>query len=108
MVSVNYWVEHQGSRSSVPHTSRVVPVIEGDRGDRPVVKFGDHGLYSICVSERVFTPSRGYVSRMDHVYYFYLRWEFFLSPGVRLARLILVFTWCLPPLVFGVLVCWPA
>ena len=102
MVSVNYWVEHQGSWSSVPHTSRVVPVIEGDRAGRPVVKFGGDGLYSLCVSERVFAPSCGYVSSVDHVYYFYFWWEIFLSPGVRLARLILVFTWCFPSLVFGI------
>ena len=83
-------------------TSGMVPVIEGDPAGRPKVKFGGNGLYSVCVSVRAFVPSLGYVSRVDHVYCFYLWWEFFLSPSVRLARLILVFTWCLPPLVFGV------
>ena len=47
-------------------------------------------------------PSRGCVSRVDHVYCFNLWREFFLSPSVRLARFILVFAWCVPPLVFGI------
>ena len=87
MVSIDYWVEHQGSRSSLPDTSRVVPVIKGDRAGRPGVEFGGNGLYVSCV---------------DHVYYFDFWWEFFLSPGVRLARLILVFAWRFPSLVFGI------
>ena len=91
MVSVDYWVEHQGSQSSVPHTSRVVPVIKGDREGRPGVEFEGDGLYSVCISERAFAPSLGCVSRVDHVYCFYLWWEFFLSPSVRLAGLILLF-----------------
>ena len=92
MVSIDYWVEHQGNRSSVPDTSRVVSVIKGDWAGQPWVEFGGNGLYSICVSERAFAPSLGCVSHMDHVYCFYLWWKFFLSPSVWLARLILVFT----------------
>ena len=102
MVSIDYWVEHQGSRSSVPDTSRVVPMIKSDWAGRPGVEFGGVGLYNVYVSERAFAPSLCYVSRVDHVYCLYFWWEFFLSPSVRLARLILVFTWCFPFLVFGV------
>ena len=33
MVSVNYWVEHQGSQSSMPDTGRMIPAIKSDRQD---------------------------------------------------------------------------
>ena len=102
MVFVNYWVEHQGGRTSMPDTSRVVAVIKGDRAGRPGVEFRGDGLYSICVSERAFAPSFWYVSHVDHVYCFDFWWELFLSPSVRLGRLILVFTWCFASLVFDI------
>ena len=38
MVSIDYWVEHQGSQSSMPDTSRVVPVI------KKVIEQADQGL----------------------------------------------------------------
>ena len=51
MVSVNYWVEHQGSRTSMLDTCQMIPVIKSDRADRPWVEFGGDGLYGIYVSE---------------------------------------------------------
>ena len=99
MVSVDYLVEHQGSRSSVPDIGRAIPAIKSDRAGRPRVELGGDGLYDAYVSECMFASSFSYV---NDVHYFDLWWEFFLSPSVLLARLILVFTWCLPPLVFGV------
>ena len=39
MVSINYWVEHQGSRAFVPDTSQMVRAIEGDRAGRPGIEF---------------------------------------------------------------------
>ena len=87
MVYINYWVEHQRSRFSVPDTGRVVPVIKSDRASRRGIELGG---YELCVSY------------MYHVYRFDLRWEFFLALGVRLARFALVFAWCLASLVFGV------
>ena len=102
MVLVYYWVDHQGRQSFVPDICCVIPTIKSDRAGQPGVDPRGDGLYSACVSERAFAPSRGYVSRVDHVYYFYLWREFFLSPSVWLARLILVSTWCFPSLVFGI------
>ena len=99
MVSVNYWVEHQGSRSSVSDTSRMIPAIKSDQAGRPRVELGGDGLYGACVLECMFALSFCYV---NHVHYFDLWWEFFLSPSALLARLILVFTWCFPPLVFDI------
>ena len=87
MVSINYWVKHQGSRSYMPNTGWVVPVIKSDLASCPGIELGG---YELCVS---------YVY---HVYHFDFRWEFFLAPRVRLARLILIFAWCLPSLAFGV------
>ena len=43
MVSVDYWVELQGSRTSMPDTSRMIPAIESDRVGRPWVEFGGEG-----------------------------------------------------------------
>ena len=83
----------------MPDTSRMIPAIKSDRAGRPRVELGGDGLYGAYVSECVFAPPFCYV---NHVHCFDLWWEFFLSPSVLLARLILVFTWCLPPLVFGV------
>ena len=65
MVSINYWVEHQGSRSSMPDTGRVVPVIKSDRAGYLGVEFGGNELD---------------VSYMDHVYCFDFWWEFFCPP----------------------------
>ena len=87
MVSINYWVEHQGSRSSVPDTGRVVPVIKSDWAIFLGIELGG---YELCVSG------------VYHVYRFDFLWELFLAPGIRLARLILVFAWCFPSLMFGV------
>ena len=92
MVSVNYWVEHQGSRTSMPDASRMIPAMESDWAGRPWVEFGGNGLYIIYVSECVFALPLWYVGDIDHVHCFYLRWKIFLSPSVRLARFILIFT----------------
>ena len=102
MVSVNYWIEHQGSRTSMSDTSRMILVIESDQAGRPWVEFGGNGLYNIYVLECAFALPLWYVSGINHVHCFYLWSEFFLSPSVRLARLVLIFTWRLPPFVFGV------
>ena len=102
MESVNYWVEHQGSRSSVSDTSWMVPTIEGDRVGRPRIKFGGNGLNSVYVSDGAFVRSLWDVSCINHIYCFDFWWEFFLSSSVRLTRLLLVLTWRLPPLLFGV------
>ena len=102
MVSVNYWVEHQGGRSSVPDTSRVVPAIKGDRAGRPGIELGGNGLNNVYVCECAFARSLWNVSYVNHIHCFDFWWEFFLSPSVRLARLILVFTWRLPPFMFGI------
>ena len=56
----------------------------------------------MCHLVGVLTASSLVLSYVYHVYYFDFRWEFFLAHGVRLARLILVFAWCFPSLVFGV------
>ena len=102
MVSINYWVEHQGSRASVPDTSQMVPAIEGDRAGRPGTEFGGDGLHSVYVSECAFARSLWNVSCVNHIHCFDFWWELFLSPSVRLARLILIFTWRLPPLLLGI------
>ena len=102
MVSVNYWVEHQGSRSSVPDTSRMILEIKGDRAGRPGIEFGGHGLHSVYVSECAFAPTLWNVSSVNYIHCFDFWWEFFLSSSVRLARLIVIFAWRLPSLVFGI------
>ena len=102
MVSVNYWVEHQGSRSVVSDTSRMVPEVKGDQASRPGIKFRGNGLNSVYVSECALAPTLWNVSCVDHIHCFDFWWNFFLSSSVRLARLILVFTWRLPPLLFGI------
>ena len=55
------------------------------------------GLYGAYVSECMF----GFCY-VNHVHCFDLWLGIFLSPSALLARLILVFTWCIPPLVFGI------
>ena len=102
MVSVNYWVEHQGSQTSMSDTSRMIPAIESDRAGRTWVEFGGDGFYSVYISECAFALPLWYVGCVNHVHCFDLWWKFFLPPRVRLARFVLVFTWRLPPLVFGV------
>ena len=57
MVSVDYWVEHQGSRSSVSDIGRAIPAIKSDRAGRPRVELGGDGLYGAYVSECMFAPS---------------------------------------------------
>ena len=99
MVYVDFWGLHQGSQSSVPDTCQVTPAIKSDRAGRPGVELRGDGLYGACVSEHMFASPLRHV---DHVHCFNLWWEFFLSPNALLARLILVFTWCIPPIVFGV------
>ena len=54
MVSIDYWVKHQGSRSFVPDTSQMIPAIKGDRAGRPGIEFGGDGLHNIYVSECAF------------------------------------------------------
>ena len=86
----------------MPDTSRMIPAIKSDRIGRARVEFGGDGLYSVYVYESAHAPFPRYMSRVDHIHCFDFWWEFFLSPSVRLARLILIFTWCLPSLVFGI------
>ena len=102
MVSVNYWVEHPGSRSSVPDTSQMIPTIKSDWAGRPGIEFGGDGLHSVYVSECALARSLSDVSCVNHIHCFVFWWEFFLSPSVRLARLILVFAWCFPSFVFSI------
>ena len=83
----------------MPNTCQVIPAIKSDRAGRPGVELGGDELHGAYVLECVFAPPLRYV---NHVHCFDLWWEFFLSPSVLLVRLTLVFTWCLPPLVFGV------
>ena len=101
MVSINYWFEHQGSRSSVPDTGRMIPAIKSDRAGLPGIEFGGDGLYNVYVSECAIAPSLCYVSCINHVHCFDFWWKFFLSPSVQLARFVLIFTWRLLPFVFG-------
>ena len=102
MVSVNYWVEHQGSRSSVSDTSQMIPAIESDRVGRPRAELGGNWVYRVYVSECAFAHSLWNVSYINHIHCFDFWWKFFLSSSVRLVRLILVFTWRLPSLLFGI------
>ena len=74
------------------NTSRMIPAIESDRAGRPWVEFGGDVLYSVYVSECAFALPLSYVGDVDHVHCFDLRWKFFLSPSVRLARFVLIFT----------------
>ena len=90
MVSINYWVEHQCVRSSMPDTSRMVPAIKGDRAGRPGIKFGGDELNSVYVSEYAFARSLWNVSYVNHIYCFDFWWEFFLSSIVRRPGLFLV------------------
>ena len=39
---------------------------------------------------------------VEEVYYFYFLWEILLFPGTLLLGFVLVFAWCVEPLVFGV------
>ena len=70
MVSINYWVEHQGNRSSVLDTGRMIPVIKSDRAGRPGIEFGGDGLHNVYVSECAFAPSLWNVSCVYHIHYF--------------------------------------
>ena len=102
MVSVDYWVEHEGSRAPMTDTSRMIPVIKGERAGRPWVEFGSDGLNGIDISECAFALPLWDMSDINHIHRFDLRGKFLLFPCVRLARFILVFAWCILPLVFGV------
>ena len=83
----------------MPDTCRVVPVIKSDRAGQPGVEPRGDGLYRACVSECMLaSPLR----HMDHVYRFNFWWELLLFPSALLARLVLVFAWCILPLMFGV------
>ena len=102
MVSIDYWVEHQSGRTSMPDTSRMIPAITSDRAGRPWVEFGGDGLYNVYVPECTFVLPLWYVSGVNHAYYFDLRWDFFLSPRVWLARFVLVVALRSLPFVFVV------
>ena len=39
---------------------------------------------------------------MKRVHYFYFLWEVLLFPGALLLGFVLVFAWCVEPLVFGI------
>ena len=78
---------------------RVIPAIKSDRAGQPGVELRGDGLYGAYVSECMFASPLRHV---DHVYCLNLWWEFFVSSSALLARFVLIFAWCLPPLVFGV------
>ena len=83
----------------MPDACRVIHAIKSDRVGQPGVGPRGDGLYGPCLSECMFgSPLR----HMDHVYCFNFWREFLLFPSALLARLILVFSWCILPLVFGV------
>ena len=42
------------------------------------------------------------LDHVQHIYYFDFWWKFLLFPSVLLGRLVLVFTWCILHLVYGV------
>ena len=84
----------------MPDACRMILTIKSDRVGHLGVELRGDGLYGACVSECMFASP---LHHMDHVYCFNLWWEFFLSSSALLARFVLVFAWCLPPLVFGVL-----
>ena len=83
-------------------TSRMIPAIEGDWAGGPRIEFWGDGLNGIDISECPFALPLWDMSDINHVHCFNLRWKFFLSPCVRLARFVLVFTLRSLPLVFGV------
>ena len=62
-------------------------MIKSDRAGLPRVELGGNELYVSCV---------------DHIYCFDFWWEFLLFPSALLARLILVFAWCILPLMFDI------
>ena len=64
MVSVDYWVKHQGSQSSVSNTCQVIPAIKSDRAGRPRVELRGDGLYGAYVSECVIAPPLRHVNRV--------------------------------------------
>ena len=99
MEPIDNWIEDESRQTFVKDTGWVFLAIKSDRVGLPRVEFRGDGLYGTYVSECMFASPLRHV---NHVHCFDLWWEFFLSPSVLLARLILVFTWCLPPLVFGV------
>ena len=77
----------------------VIPMIKSDRAGQPGVEPRGDGLYGACALECMLASP---LCHMDHIYCFNLWWELFLSSGALLARLILIFAWCLFPFVFGV------
>ena len=83
----------------MPDACRVVPAIESDRAGQPGGELEGDGLYGTYVPECMFASPLRHV---DHVYCYNLWWEFFLSSSALLARFVLVFAWCFPPLVFDV------
>ena len=83
----------------MPDAYRVIPVMKSDRAGQPGVELRGDGLYDAYVLECMFASPLRHV---DHVYYFNLWWEFFLSSSALLARFVLVFAWCFLPLVFDV------
>ena len=89
----------QGRQSFVPDIGPVIPTIKSDRAGQPGVEPRGDGLYGVCALECMLASP---LCHMDHIYYFNLWWELFFSFGALLARLILVFAWCLFPFVFGV------
>ena len=80
----------------------MISAIEGDRERRPQIEFWGDWLYRVDIPERSLALPFGDVCSIYHIHRFDSRGKLFLSSSVRLARVILVFTWCLPPLVFGV------
>ena len=74
-------------------------MVKSDRLKRPVAGLhGDRPLGIFIWECRFVSP----LDHMYHVYCFYFWWKFLLFPSVLLERLILVFAWCILPLVYGV------
>ena len=84
------------------NTSRMIPAIESDRTGRPWVEFGGDKLNGIDISECALALPLWDMSGIYHVHYFDLRWKFLLSPCVRLAKFILVFSLRSLSVVYGV------
>ena len=80
----------------------MIPAIKGDWTGRPWVELGGDGLNGVDLSECALALPLWDTSDIDHVHYFDLRWKFLLSPRVRLARFVLVFTLRFLPFVFGI------
>ena len=71
-------------------TGRVVPTIESDRAQRPLVEFWGDWMYRVDVPKRTLALPLGDVGGIYHVHRFDLRGKLLLSPCVRLPGLLVV------------------